>query len=127
MVVASVVVPPTVRPPVAVKYERRDPPFPRSSRRLVDPCPAPACTVNVVVPVVGVSFCTRKDMFASRRLVTAFHLMTALGLTSPLKNTSELFSVSVVALSVFTVKSLLVVPEMLVEAPEMVFALMLST
>lgn len=42
VVVASVVVPPTVRPPVAVKYERRDPPFPRSSRRLVDPCPAPA-------------------------------------------------------------------------------------
>lgn len=99
----------------------------RSSSKLVVDCPAPACTVRVVVPVLGVSFCMKKDMLDSRRLVIEFHLITALGLTRPLKKTSDMSSASVVVLLVLTVKSLLVVPEILVEAPDMVLALMLST
>jgi hypothetical protein len=83
--------------------------------------------VSVVVPVVGVSFEMKKDMLDSRRLVILFHLITALGLTRPLKKTSDMSSVSVVMLFVLRVKSLLVVPEILVDAPEMVLALMLST
>jgi len=127
VVVAKDVVPVTVRLPVASKYERREPALFLSSRRLVDACPAPACTVRVVVPVVGVSFCMKKDMLDSRRLVTLFHLITALGLTRPLKKTRDMSSVSTVALLVLRVKSLLVVPEILVDAPEMVLALRLST
>jgi hypothetical protein len=127
VVVARDVVPDTVNPPVELMYERSVPPLLRSSRRLVDPCPAPACIVSVVVPVVGVSFEIKKDMLDSRRLVILFHLITALGLTRPLKKTSDMSSVSVVMLFVLRVKSLLVVPEILVDAPEMVLALMLST
>ena len=90
-------------------------------------CPAPPWTVRVVVPVVGVSLWTRKLMLDSSLLVVVFHLMTAFGLMSPLKKTRDMSCPSEVALSVLMVKSLLVVPEIEEDAPEMVFALMLST
>ncbi len=97
-----------------------------TSRRLVVPCPAPACTVSVVVPVIGVSFCTLKLMLDSKRLVVAFHRRSAFGVTSPRKKMRDTSSASDEALSELILKVLLDVPEMVVEAAEIVFTFMLS-
>jgi hypothetical protein len=100
VVVASVLVPTTVsalpgvvvpipRYPFASNAESFVPILLMSSNRLVVPCPAPDCTVRVVVPVVGVSFCTLKLMLLSNRFVVEFQRRIAFGVTSPRKNTSE--------------------------------------
>ena len=82
--------------------------------------------MRVVEPVEGVSSCTRKDMFDSRRLVFEFHLSTAFGVIRPRKNTRDMSSVSAVALSVFMVKVLLCVPDIVVLAAERVFTFSIS-
>jgi len=97
-----------------------------TSSRLVVPCPAPACTVSVVVPVVGVSFCTLKLMLDSRRLVVAFQRKSAFGVTSPRKKTSDESCASLLPLSELMLKVSLEVPEMVVDAAEIEFTFMLS-
>ena len=130
VVVESVEVPTTVsadpgvedpipKNPLALKTESLVPELSNNSKRLVDPCPCPPCTVRVVVPVDGVSFFIASDMLDSRRLVVAFHLSIALS-TLPRENTSDASSVSAVALSVFIVNVLLCVPEMVVLPAEIV-------
>lgn len=97
-----------------------------TSSKLVVPCPAPACTVRVVVPVIGVSFCTLKLMLDSRRLVDAFQRTRAFGVTSPRKKMRDTSSVSAEALSELILKVSLEVPEMVVDAAEIEFTFMLS-
>ena len=56
----------------------------------------------------------------SKRLVVVFHERTAFGVAVPRKKISDISSVSLVALSVLTVKALDTVPEMLVDAADSV-------
>lgn len=97
-----------------------------TSSRLVVPCPAPPCTVSVVVPVIGVSFCTLKLMLDSRRFVVAFQRSSAFGVTRPLKNTRDESCASLLPLSELMLKVSLEVPEIVVDAAEIEFTFMLS-
>lgn len=112
--------------PCASITVRLVPPMFFTSRRLVVPCPAPACTVSVVVPVIGVSFCTLKLMLDSRRLVVAFQRKSAFGVTSPRKKTRDESCASLLPLSELMLKVSLEVPEMVVDAAEIEFTFMLS-
>jgi len=117
---------PIPRRPLASITVRLVPPMFFTSRRLVVPCPAPACTVSVVVPVIGVSFCTLKLMLASRRFVVAFQRIRAFGVTRPLKNTRDESCASLLPLSELMLKVSLEVPEIVVDAAEIEFTFMLS-